>query len=437
MFIARLALLTLSFTSVLPGPAIAQVHRKSVDMPQSARKLIEIKTSGTQRYGHDEIVAASGLRIGDSVTDDDFKKAAQRLGETGVFSDVAYGFSYSPLGTKLDLQLADAQKFVPVRFENFVWFTDEELGKELRNRVPLFRGEVPVAGTLLELLNDALQALLLEKNLPGRVDYMRMAPMDGGDIQALNFTVQDVKITIQGVKFLGPASGEEKLLIEASKKLLGTDYVRDQVVGFGEKEWLPVYLQRGYLKAHFGDAVPHVTHQEGTSTVVELSVPVQPGPVYQVEEVSWTGNKVLPAEKLNNMIHLPVGEAANAIRLNGDLEAAEKAYQSKGYMRARIKPESAFDDAKNTVRYTLQVDEGDLFRMGELEILGLDASATSKVRAAWTVREGEPYDAGYANHFLNEAIKVLPTGVHWAVDVRESVNVEDKTVDVNLRFNSK
>ena len=278
MFIARLALLTLSFTSVLPGPAIAQVHRKSVDMPQSARKLIEIKTSGTQRYGHDEIVAASGLRIGDSVTDDDFKKAAQRLGETGVFSDVAYGFSYSPLGTKLDLQLADAQKFVPVRFENFVWFTDEELGKELRNRVPLFRGEVPVAGTLLELLNDALQALLLEKNLPGRVDYMRMAPMDGGDIQALNFTVQDVKITIQGVKFLGPASGEETLLVEASKKLLGTDYVRDQVVGFGEKEWLPVYLQRGYLKAHFGDAVPQVTHQEGTSTVVELSVPVQPGP---------------------------------------------------------------------------------------------------------------------------------------------------------------
>jgi outer membrane protein assembly factor BamA len=106
-------------------------------------------------------------------------------------------------------------------------------------------------------------------------------------------------------------------------------------------------------------------------------------------------------------------------------------------MRARIKPEAAFDDANNTVRYTLQVDEGDLFRMGELEILGLDASATSKVRAAWTVREGEPYDAGYANHFLNEAIKVLPTGVHWAVDVRESVNVEDKTVDVNLRFNSK
>ena len=185
MYIARLALLTLVFFSLLPRPAIAQVHRKSVDMPASARKLIEIKTSGTQRYGHDEIVAASGLRIGDTVTDDDFKKAAQRLGETGVFSDVAYGFSYSPLGTKLDLQLADAQKFVPVRFENFVWFTDEELGKELRNRVPLFRGEVPVAGTLLELLNDALQALLLENNLPGRVDYMRMAPMDGGTSRRL------------------------------------------------------------------------------------------------------------------------------------------------------------------------------------------------------------------------------------------------------------
>ena len=51
--------------------------------------------------------------------------------------------------------------------------------------MPLFRGEVPVAGTLLELLNDALQALLLENNLPGRVDYMRMAPMDGGTSRRL------------------------------------------------------------------------------------------------------------------------------------------------------------------------------------------------------------------------------------------------------------
>ena len=437
MRIAALGLTVVLLLGFLPQGSLSQTQRKTVEMPASARKLVDIKIKGSKRYSDDEVVAASGLRIGDRVTDDDFKKASQRLGETGVFSDVAYAFSYSPLGTKLELQLTDAEKFVPVHFENFVWFTDEELGRELRNRVPLFRGEAPVAGSLLELLNDALQALLLEKKLPGRVDYLRMAPMDGGDIQAINFSVQDVKITIQDVKFTGAASSEEPALVEAAKKLLGTEYLRDQVAAYGKLEWLPIYLQRGYLKANFKTAESRVARQDSQETEVVLSVPVEAGPVYRVEKADWDGNKVLPAEKLNTMIHLPAGEPANAMRLKGDLEAAEKAYGSKGYMKASITPEEVFDDANNTVRYVLHVTEGDQYRMGELELQGLDASATSKVRGAWTLREGEPYDAAYAKQFLNDAVKVLPTGVRWAIDIRESVNVEDKTVDVNLRFTSK
>jgi outer membrane protein assembly factor BamA len=406
-------------------------------MPASARKLVDIKITGTKHFSHDEIVAASGLKIGDSVTDDDFKRASQRLGETGVFTDVVYGYSYSPVGTKLELQLTDSDKFVPVRFENFVWFTDEELGTELRNRVPLFRGEVPVAGSLLEQLNDALQALLLEKKLPGRVDYLRLAPEDGGAIQAIHFTVNDVKITIQGVKFPGAASSEEPALMEASKKLLGTEYARDQVVSYGKYEWMPIYLQRGYLKATFKDAQARVARQEMQATEVELSVPVEPGAIYRVESVEWSGNKVFPTDKLNSMIHLPLGEPANAIRLNGDLEAADKSYGSKGYMKTNIKPEATFDESKSTVRYVLQVTEGDQYHMGELEIQGLDAPTAARVHSAWTLREGEPYDASYPKSFLNEAIKVLPTDVRWSIDVRESVNVEDKTVDVNLRFTAK
>ena len=89
------------------------------------------------------------------------------------------------------------------------------------------------------------------------------------------------------------------------------------------------------------------------------------------------------------------------------------------------------------MRYTFLVEEGDQYHMGELEIQGLDANATARVQGAWSLREGEPYDTGYAKRFLNEAIKVLPTDTQWSLDTQESVNVEDKTVDVNLRFRTK
>jgi len=92
------------------------------DLPPSAFKLISIKVMGTNRYQPSDVISASGLQIGDTVSEDDFKKTARLLGESGAFTNVAYSFQYAVEGTKLELQVQDADKFVPVHFENLVWF---------------------------------------------------------------------------------------------------------------------------------------------------------------------------------------------------------------------------------------------------------------------------------------------------------------------------
>ncbi len=135
--------LFLSFICSAP----AQAPRKSTrPLPPSAFKLISIRVAGTKRYTPDQIKAATGLQLGQTVSEDDFKAVSRHLGETGAFSDVAYAFQYSSEGAKLDIQIADANQFVPARFDNFVWLTDQELLQKLQARVPLFNGELPVAG---------------------------------------------------------------------------------------------------------------------------------------------------------------------------------------------------------------------------------------------------------------------------------------------------
>ena len=49
------------------------------ELPPSAFKLISVKTTGTKRYKSEEIIAATGLQIGQTVSEDDFKKAARAL----------------------------------------------------------------------------------------------------------------------------------------------------------------------------------------------------------------------------------------------------------------------------------------------------------------------------------------------------------------------
>ena len=110
------------------------------------RQLISVTVTGSKRYPQSDIVAATGLQIGTTVVEDDFKKAARRLGDLGVFSDIVYNYSYSSAGTKLVLQVTDIDKFVPVRFEDFVWFSDAELTQRIKERAPMFNGELPLSG---------------------------------------------------------------------------------------------------------------------------------------------------------------------------------------------------------------------------------------------------------------------------------------------------
>src|SRR5689334_22941882 len=173
----RLVLVSTVLTPLLLDSALAQ--KPFSQAPASQRQLISIKVTGNKRFSEAAIVAASGLQIGSVVTEDDFKKAATRLGAYGILADISYTYSFSSTGTKLELQVTEASKFVPARFEDFVWFSDEDLLKRIQEGAPLFNGELPLSGRLADQVSDVLQALLVENSIPGHVEYERAGKQDG------------------------------------------------------------------------------------------------------------------------------------------------------------------------------------------------------------------------------------------------------------------
>lgn len=421
---------------LLLASAAAQKPAGNKVASANERKLISVKVTGTERYTDKEIVPAAGLQLGENVGDADFKEAARRLGDTGMFTDVAYSFSYSPAGTKLELQLKDAgeNKLVPAHFENFVWFKDADLISELRRRVPLFQLALPVDGTLLDHVVDALQAMLDEKQVLGRVSYLRESPPEGGALTGIAFRIDYMEIRIREVEFPGAAPELLPLLRAAARKLSGAEYTRSPLAIVARVDFLPVYLQRGYLEASFAPSDARVATQSSSQVEVDAIFAVTPGKVYATSEVSWKGNAALPTEQLQPLLRMPAGQPANAVRLADDLEQVTRLYHARGYMNAHIRPAPLMDEAKNTVHYDLNVVEGDLFKMGELELRGLDSQSTARLRGAWTLREGEPYNADYPNKFVEDSTRLLPGGVHWGISIHESVNAADKSVDVAIHF---
>lgn len=440
----RALICSLCLSAVVSMAAAQKKSATSKTPTQGSEKLVALKATGTKRYTDKEILGATGLQIGQNAADGDFREAAQILGNSGMFGDVVYSYTSSGSGIKVEFQLTDIDpsKLVPAHFDNFVWFTDDELSAELRRRVPLFQQLLPVTGNLTDRVSEALQSLFTEKHIPGRINYLRQGDENGGALHGIDYRVEEVSIRVHGLEFPGASPEQAALLTTAAHRVVGAEYARGGIAAVAKFDLLPVYLQRGYLKAAFGEASarvlptppPAADAQGPTEVEVDAIVPVTPGKVYSTSGVAWNGNAAIATTQVAPLIHLPEGQPADAVRLERGLENVNKLYRSCGYMTAKIKADAQFDDEKSTVHYDLNVIEGDLYKMGELEITGLDTESKARMVAAWTLREGEPYNAEYLKKFLEETRQLQPRGVPWAVSTHVTPDPKDKTVDVEIRF---
>ncbi len=422
----------------------ASSQKPLAQMPASARQLISIKVTGSKRFPEEAIAAATGLQMGTAVSDDDFKKAARRLGDMGVFTDIAYSFSYSSAGTRLELHVTDAGKFVPAHFEDFVWFTDEELRKRIKEHAPLFDGKLPLFGRLADEVSDVLQAMLVENSIPGHVEYQRVGKQDG-PVESISYHVNDVLIEVRNIEFAGAAAADVPALEAAGRRLPEHEYSRSRLDQLVQRQLLPVYYERGYLKAQFGEPQPKVVKQPAAETedgprnhtIVDVTFAVTPGQQYKLKSLQWSGNHEFPTETLQKMVREELGQPANTVRLGDNLKDIQKLYGSRGFITATIKPEAEFDDDAGTVAIRLDVTEGSVYHMGELEFRGLDNSLMAKLRGAWKIRFGEVYDSTYLSDYLPAAHKLLPPTLDWDVAPHVTANLRDKTVDVDLIYSVK
>lgn len=395
-------------------------------------KLLSIQVKGANHLNEDQVILASGLKVGQFAGETEFKQALQKLGDTGLFTDLTYTYQYSSTGCHVELQIAENDKLVPIVFDNFVWFSDDELLALLRARVGLFYGRLPMGGNLADQVEEALNAILSERKIAGKTDYLRSAAMDG-PIDSYIYKVNYLPIEVRDMSFPGAAESEIPALQSVAKQLARQEYLRTKMRAQEKLNFMPVYLARGYLNASFSDAQAKIA-ADGPPTLVDVSFPVAPGRQYRLTGIAWTGNAVFSDGQLQQLIHLKNGEPANAVQLGDDLDEIDKLYGTKGYLLAHANASPEMDDGQSAVHYQISVTEGDLYRMGELQIDGMDADGAKKIFAQWQLKKGDPYDNGYLPRFFQIMYHSFGQRVTYNVVPKQTVNRQDKTVSVSLHF---
>lgn len=372
----------------------------------------------------------TGLRVGEQVTRDDLQKGADALANIGLFDKVQYRFATGASGVEVYYEVADGPA-IPVFFDNFPWLSDADLIAGIKTSVPLFDGTAPDHGTILDDISNALtrqlQAHAITANVAHEVVILRW-----DEEKVVRLVAEGAIPTIQRIEFSDALAGSDHAIGDRLHDIVGKPYSRSAIATFEFEQVRPVYLSHAFLQVKFGEATPQIE-----SNHVVLHAPIEAGPAYVWNGVTWLGNQTVSSADLTKLVDLNLGGPADGMKIQSTWENVRNAYARLGHLDMSLNPFPNFHGDTKLVSYIAKITEGPQYHMGNLVLSGLSMEGERRIRSAWKIPSGAVFDDSFYQEFLENGIKQALAGlpVHYEkigrfLDKNEAAS----TINVMLDF---
>lgn len=388
------------------------------------KKIVFSGTTASQA----ELLAVSGLKPGDSLGQAEIQAAAQKLIDTGLFTDVHFAFD----GAELTYILKPASGMEAVKYANFPWWDEKALNAAVAGKVPLFHGSVPPESGMQQQVAAALTALLAEKGvqatvsaLPAKDEAMR----DAG----VQFHIDTPPVEIGSVSFAGASGGWAEPLAAIEKAAVGQDFdpATEATLATALRA---IYHRQGYLDVAmtgFAHGEPQVADGK---VMVPVNATIVEGGQYRLAGLHLTGDVLMTPEEFTKAAKIHPGDIANEDLLRGTLAMVATPYKAHGYLRAKIAANPSMDAATHTVDYAITIEPGPVFHMGELSLVNLNDQQKAQVLQYWPLRTGDVYDAVLVPQFLNKYRNQLHSLDGWSASYKAYEHEDSHIVDLVVTF---
>lgn len=383
--------------SAKPGPVRQTIVDPSVPFP-----LDSIKVTGNNQFSETEILRLSGIQKGQRVLKQDFDAAQARLLESGLFETVAY--RYEPLPGKQSysavFEVKEIAQLFPYRFEA-IDFPEAELRAWLKKDEPLFGDRIPATEPVLKRFQASIDKYLASKNKPSPIAG-KLLPDAKGEFQVV-FLPSTLPAVAQ-VRFMGNKALSTVALQQGITGAgIGALYTENRFRQILDASIRPLYEAQGYLRVAFPkiETVP-ASDVRGVDAIVH----VQEGDVYKLRDVTLTG-EMADNTKLLKDGGFRTNEVVDMKAAEEGAGRMERSLRRRGFLNAKAAIERKVDDKAKVVDLVINMDPGPQYRMGKLEIAGLDITTEPHVRKMWVLKEKAPFDFEYPDIFLGEMPEVL------------------------------
>jgi outer membrane protein assembly factor BamA len=242
------------------------------------------------------------------------------------------------------------------------------------------------------------------------------------------------RVTVESVRFAGAGHVPAEVLEKIAARYQGKSFT---AAGWPEELSEAVRdaeQQQGYFCAQ-AETAPQVLEGDTlTEQRLAVTVRVWEGEQYRLKLYLWREATVFSPAQLAAMMPLRPGEVFYIGKIREGLEKLRQAYARRGRLGFLAWPEAELDSAENSIALILNLNEGPVYRMGTLEILGLPAEVAQRIQRAWRPKPGQPYDDGEPGYIFERFRAQLPKDAAPAANTHLKVDDATATVNVVLDF---
>lgn len=251
------------------------------------------------------------------------------------------------------------------------------------------------------------------------------------------------KVVIDAVELNGtllPEAVQRRLVTSLKQREYeeDSDWVKDleDTVVRAEVEGWPDRENHGYLGFSVSAQWKPLRREPGMLHVL-VTVFVNEGQQKTLKAIEFRcvgdrlGKPIFDSDDLRKLIPLNDGEIYNRDKFHAGLDAVYRAYNERGFIGLTSNVEMQFDQANQTVAIFVELNEGQPYRWGNIQVIGLGPKIETLLRSK--LKAGSPVNPKLIEDFYRDNKSLLPAGaapqsVKWQHDA------ERATVDLTFDF---
>ena len=412
-----------------PAGAPAKAAPKATSPEQYPIAAIIVK--GNKNLPAREIIAASGLKIGDPGDKARFEEARKQLEATGMLDSVGYQFEPAEdgRGYVATFNVDEVSPLYTVQFEGLN-AARADIDKYLKSKEPLYNGKLPPTTYIIDRYTREIEIYLASVNHPAKVtstvvpsgaDSFDMVFRNGAPLPSI------AEVTFEGNKAVLITDLEHAI----NDVAYGTPYSEYTFKLVLENQIKPLYEAKGYLAVKFLNVT---TEPSKTVKGVVVHLTVDEGPVYKLTAVSLAGVTRDETADLGKVANFKLNEVADFDEINQAVERMKKSLMHDGYIHAEAEVVRRLDDRTKTLGLLVKLRKGPQYHYGKLTIKGLDLDGDAQIQKLWSGKPGKAYNPEYPDYFL---ARIKEQGLFDGLgDMKALKKVDDGNhiVDITLEF---